>query len=53
MIGNPRKTLGRFRKPRAIIARQKSHALTRLLLHLSEELLTEEPARGTGYQTIL
>ena len=26
MIGNPRKKLGRFRKSRAIIARQKSHA---------------------------
>ena len=25
----------------------------RLLLHLSEELLTVEPARGTSYETIL
>ena len=27
MIGNPRKMVGRFRKSRPIIARQKSHAL--------------------------
>ena len=29
MIGNPQKTLGRFRKSRAIIARRKSHAFDR------------------------